>query len=104
MADSSAESLSIRREPTSITEAEFLADFGATLKRASAGETFVIIRDGKPIVYLVSIEDHEFTCREVLPYSAMSADKEREREATEWAEAHILDLDDDMLNPQGGED
>ena len=56
----------------------------------------MLIRDGRPVVYLMPIAEYDLCISRLgTAYSAMTADEERERDATEWTEANTLNLDDD---------
>lgn len=43
---------------TAITEEDLQADFEATIDRCVAGETFVLLRGGKPIAYMVPYDEY----------------------------------------------
>ncbi len=43
---------------TPITTDELLGNFEPTIDRCAAGETFVLIQDGKPTVYMVPYADY----------------------------------------------
>lgn len=44
---------------TPITEEELLENFDQTIDRCVAGETFVIIRDGNPSVFMVPYDQYQ---------------------------------------------
>lgn len=55
----SSASLATKRTPTPITQEELLANWEASLDRVVAGETLMIITEGKPNVYLMPFEEYE---------------------------------------------
>jgi hypothetical protein len=48
-----------RREPIPITQKELLAHWETNIDRVIAGETFMIVMDGKPTHYLMPLTEYE---------------------------------------------
>lgn len=91
---------------TPITEAELLEKFDETIDRCVAGETFVIIRDGNPSVFMVSYGAYQALAQQAKRQLTAEAGQQSRLAAGHASEADSLTFIADVADSEepGGED
>lgn len=79
--------------PTSISLRDANQGFAKLVRRAEAGESFVITRRGRPVATLAPA-----SARTLTPAQAEARERARERMRRGWDIGHVAPLDRDALH------